>query len=49
LACQTIEADWFTSAFTSKASCDPSSDSSATFMPIELSPGDEVKIGTAWR
>jgi hypothetical protein len=27
----------------------PSSASAATFMPIELSPGDDTKIGTALR
>ena len=42
LASSTIAAVSFTSALASKRSLLPSSAIAATFMPIELSPGEEV-------
>ena len=42
LARNTIAEVSLTSALTSRRSCEPVSACSATFMPIEESPGDEV-------
>src|SRR5437660_75639 len=40
---------WLTSRKGSMRRRDPSNWSAARFMPIELSPGEDVKIGPAWR
>ena len=44
-----MAAVWLTSRLTSKISFESRNDMAATFMPIELSPGELVKMGTPQR
>ena len=47
-ASYTMAAVWFTSRFTSNCSFESRSAMAATFIPIEESPGELVKIGTPY-